>query len=122
LAEHVRFLHDVPNADLPGLYNSAGVLTTPSFYEGFGLPALEAMSFGTPVVVSDRASLPEVVGDAGLLVNPDDPEEIAQALGRALNDGTLRAQMRERGLAQAARFTWEKAARETLEVYQKVLE
>jgi glycosyltransferase involved in cell wall biosynthesis len=121
LAEHVRFLHDVSNADLPGLYSAAGVLTTPSFYEGFGLPALEAMAFGTPVVVSDRASLPEVVGGAGLLVNPDDPEDIARALDRALNDGTLRVQMRERGLEQAARFTWEKAARETLAVYQKVL-
>jgi glycosyltransferase involved in cell wall biosynthesis len=121
LVEHIRFLHDVPNADLPGLYSAAGVLATPSFYEGFGLPALEAMTFGTPVVVSDRASLPEVVGDAGLLVNPDDPEDIARALGRALNDEALRARMRERGLAQAARFTWEKAARETLAVYRKVL-
>jgi glycosyltransferase involved in cell wall biosynthesis len=121
LAEHVRFLHDVPNADLPGLYSAAGVLTTPSFYEGFGLPALEAMSFGTPVVVSDQASLPEVVGEAGLLVNPDDPEDIARALGRVLTEEPLRAQMRERGLAQAARFTWDRAARETLEVYRKVL-
>jgi glycosyltransferase involved in cell wall biosynthesis len=121
LTQHVRFFHDVPNADLPGLYSAAGVLTTPSFYEGFGLPALEAMTFGTPVVVSDRASLPEVVGEAGLLVNPDNPEDIARALGRALNDGALRAQMRERGLAQAARFTWERAARETLTVYRKVL-
>jgi len=121
LAEHVRFLHGVPDEDLPGLYSAAGVLTSPSFYEGFGLPALEAMTFGTPVVVSDRASLPEVVGEAGLLVNPDDPQDIARALGRTLNDGALRAQMRERGLAQAARFTWERAARETLEVYQMVL-
>jgi alpha-1,3-rhamnosyl/mannosyltransferase len=79
------------------------------------------MAFGTPVVVSDRASLPEVVGEAGLLVNPDDPGDIAQVLGRALNDGALRAQMRERGLTQAACFTWEKAARETLAVYRAVL-
>ena len=121
LADHVRFLHDVPNAHLPGLYSAAGVLATPSFYEGFGLPALEAMAFGTPVVVSDRASLPEVVGEAGLLVNPDDPEDIARALSCALNDKALRAQIRERGLAQAACFTWEKAARETLAVYQKIL-
>jgi glycosyltransferase involved in cell wall biosynthesis len=121
LTQHVRFLHGVPNADLPGLYSAAGLLTTPSFYEGFGLPALEAMGFGTPVVVSDRASLPEVVGEAGLLVNPDDPENIARALTRVLTDETLRARMRERGLMQAARFTWDKAARETLEVYQMVL-
>jgi glycosyltransferase involved in cell wall biosynthesis len=122
LVEHVRFLHGVPDEDLPGLYSAAGVSTTPSFYEGFGLPALEAMTFGTPVVVSDRASLPEVVGEAGLLVNPDDPEDIALALTRVLTDETLRVRMRERGLTQAARFTWDKAARETLEVYQMVLE
>jgi glycosyltransferase involved in cell wall biosynthesis len=121
LTEYVRFLHGVPNADLPGLYAAAGLLTTPSFYEGFGLPALEAMSFGTPVVVSDRASLPEVVGDAGLLVNPDDPEDIARALTRVLTDETLRFRMRERGLEQAARFTWDRAARETLAVYREVL-
>jgi glycosyltransferase involved in cell wall biosynthesis len=121
LTEHVRFLHDVPDADLPGLYSAAGVLTMPSFYEGFGLPALEAMACGTPVVASDRASLPEVVGEAGLLVNADDPEDIAGALGRVLTDESLRARMRERGLAQAARFTWDRAARETLSVYRNVL-
>jgi glycosyltransferase involved in cell wall biosynthesis len=121
LTPHVRFLHDVPDADLPGLYSAAGVLTMPSFYEGFGLPALEAMSFGTPVVVSDRASLPEIVGEAGLLVNPDDPESIAEALGRVLIDEGLQMQMRKQGLALAARFTWDKAARETLAVYQMVL-
>lgn len=122
LAERVRFLHRVPNADLVGLYNGAGVLATPSFYEGFGLPALEAIACGTPAVVSNRASLPEVVGEAGLLVNPDDPADIAQALARALTDEPLRERMRERGLAQAACFTWEKTARETLEVYRMVLQ
>lgn len=121
LTEHVRFLHDVPDADLPGLYNAASVLVTPSFYEGFGLPALEAMACGTPVVVAERASLPEVVGEAGLLVNPDDPEDIAHALIRVLTEDSLRAQMRKQGLAQAARFTWERTARETLAVYQEVL-
>ncbi|MBN1811369.1 MAG: glycosyltransferase family 4 protein [Anaerolineae bacterium] len=121
LTQHVRFLHDVPNADLPGFYSAAGLLTMLSFYEGFGLPALEAMSFGTPVVASDRASLPEVVGEAGLLANPDDPEDIAQVLGRVLTDEALQAQMRKQGLAQAARFTWDKAARESLAVYQEVV-
>ncbi len=121
LSERVRFLHDVPDADLPGLYNAASVLTTPSFYEGFGLPALEAMACGTPVVVADRASLPEVVGEAGLLVNPDDPDDIARALARVLMDEPLQAQMRELGLAQAARFTWERAAQATLAVYQEVV-
>ena len=117
---HVRFLHDVPDTDLPGLYNAASVLATPSFYEGFGLPALEAMACGTPVVVADRASLPEVVGEAGLLVNPDDVDDIARALNRVLTDEPLRARMRALGLAQAARFTWERTAQATLAVYREV--
>jgi glycosyltransferase involved in cell wall biosynthesis len=121
LTECVRFLHDVTDADLPALYNAASLLTTPSFYEGFGLPALEAMACGTPVVVSDRPSLPEIVGEAGLLVDPDDPDSIAQALARVLTDGALRTQMREKGLTQAARFSWERAAQETLAVYGQVL-
>jgi len=121
LNELVRFLHDVPDTDLPGLYNGADVLVTPSFYEGFGLPPLEAMACGTPVVVADRASLPEVVGEAGLLVDPDDPDYIAQALARVLTDAGLQARMRELGLAQAARFTWERTARATLAVYREVV-
>ena len=121
LTGQVRLLHDVPDADLPGVYNVASVLAMPSFYEGFGLPALEAMACGTPVVVADRASLPEVVGEAGLLVNPDDPDDIAQALTRVLTDEPLRAQMQELGLAQAARFTWKRTAQETLTVYREVL-
>jgi glycosyltransferase involved in cell wall biosynthesis len=120
LEGHVRFLHDVPDTDLPGMYNAASVLTTPSFYEGFGLPALEAMACGTPVVVADRASLPEVVGDAGLLVDPDDTDSIAKALRRVLTNDPLRARMRELGLAQAASFTWERAAQATLAVYREV--
>jgi glycosyltransferase involved in cell wall biosynthesis len=121
LAERVRFLHDVLDADLVGLYNGAGVLAMPSFYEGFGLPALEAMACGTPVVVARRASLLEVAGEAGLLVNPDDPNDIARVLARVLTDEPLRAQMRELGLAQAARFTWEEAARKTLALYRREL-
>jgi glycosyltransferase involved in cell wall biosynthesis len=96
-------------------------LTTPSFYEGFGLPALEAMACGTPVVVSDRASLPEVVGEAGLLVNPDEPEDIARALRRVLMNESLRTKMRKMGLLQAARFSWKRVAQETLAVYRQVL-
>jgi glycosyltransferase involved in cell wall biosynthesis len=121
LAERVRFLHGVSDAGMPALYNAASLLTTPSFYEGFGLPALEAMSCGTPVVVSDRASLPEVVGEAGLLVDPDEPQDIARALERVLMDRSLRARMRETGLAQAARFSWQRVAQETLAVYRQVL-
>ena len=120
LDERVRFLHDVPDADLPGMYNAASVLSTPSFYEGFGLPALEAMACGTPVVVADRASLPEVVGEVGLLVDPEDPDGIARALARVLMDESLRARMQELGPVQAGRFTWERAARATLAVYREV--
>jgi len=121
LTRRVRFLHNVPDADLPGLYNAASLLALLSFYEGFGLPALEAMACGTPVVVAERASLPEVVGEAGLLVDPDEADDIAQALARVLTEEPLRARMRERGLAQAARFTWEETARSTLETYRRVL-
>jgi glycosyltransferase involved in cell wall biosynthesis len=121
LSHQVRFLHDVPSAHLPGLYSAASVLAKPSFYEGFGLPALEAMSCGTPVVVADRASLPEVVGDAGLLVDPESPEDLAEALKRVLTDGTERARMRQAGLEQAESFSWERVARETRAVYEDVL-
>lgn len=121
LSEHVRFLHQVPDADLPGLYSAASVLAAPSFYEGFGLPALEAMSCGTPVVVADRASLPEVVGDAGRLVNPERPEDIAEALACVLTQEDERQRMREAGLKRAKLFSWERVARETQAVYEAVL-
>jgi glycosyltransferase involved in cell wall biosynthesis len=121
LSDQVRFLHGVPDADLPGLYSAASVLTTPSFYEGFGLPALEAMSCGTPVVVADRASLPEVVGDAGVLVDPEDPETIAEGVKRVLTDEGLRGGLEARGLERASHFSWDRVARETLEVYRRVL-
>jgi len=122
LGDQVRFLHGVPDADLPGLYSAASVLTTPSFYEGFGLPALEAMSCGTPVVVADRASLPEVVGDAGILVDPEDPEAIAEGLTRVLTDEELRTRMAALGLERASGFSWGRVARETLDVYRQVLD
>jgi glycosyltransferase involved in cell wall biosynthesis len=121
LGAQVRFLHRVPDADMSRLYNAASVLTTPSFYEGFGLPALEAMSCGTPVVVSDRASLPEVVGEAGLLVDPDEPEDIAGALSRVLTNESLRTKMRKMGLSRAGRFSWKRVAQETVAVYRQVL-
>jgi glycosyltransferase involved in cell wall biosynthesis len=116
----VHFIERVPERDLCALYNGALLLTMPSFYEGFGLPALEAMQCGTPTVVSDRASLPEVVGDAGLLINPDDPETIAEALWRVARDSALRAHLREAGLARASQFTWAETARKTLEVYKRL--
>ncbi len=118
----VRFIEAPPVEDLIALMNGALLLTMPSFYEGFGLPALEAMQCGTPVVVADRASLPEVVGDAGLLVDPEDPASIAGAFARIAEDADLRAALRIRGRAQAGKFAWSKTAGETLKVYRRVVE
>jgi len=105
---------------LAALYNAAGLLVLPSFYEGFGLTVLEAMACGTPVVCSDRGSLPEVASDAALLINPDDVDGLAKAMERALEDEPLRAQMRERGLANVQRFSWEKTAQQTLDIYRRL--
>lgn len=122
LADSVHFLENVSNEDLVRLYNAARCLALPSYYEGFGLPPLEAMACGTPVVVSDRASLPEVVGDAGLLVDPDRPEALCAALARILDDSELRKSLRQRGLIRAGEFSWARAARETMAVYERVLD
>jgi glycosyltransferase involved in cell wall biosynthesis len=110
----------VADDDLPALYTAADVFAFPSFYEGFGLPPLEAMACGTPVVVSDAASLPEVVGDAGLTVAAEDTDALADALERALLDPVLRTRLRADGLARAATFTWAGAAEALLSVYRRV--
>ena len=115
----VRFLGPVDEADLPALYGAALAFVFPSRYEGFGLPALEAMACGTPVICSNAASLPEVAGDAGLLIDPTDESALAEALQRLLEDQTLRQQLGARGLEQAARFSWARAAAETLAVYRQ---
>jgi len=120
LGPAVQFIGGVLPEDLPALYSAARLFVLPSLYEGFGLPVLEAMACGTPVVCSHASSLPEVAGDAALLVEPHDVDGLAAALQRALTDEALRGGMIERGLAQAARFSWEKAARETLAVYRAV--
>ena len=109
--DRVRFLGFVDDADLPALYRHAALFAFPSLYEGFGFPVLEAMACGVPVVCSNGSSLPEVAGDAALLVDPLDTGALAEALARALEDTGLRQEMIARGLAQAARFTWERAAR-----------
>ncbi|MBN1261354.1 MAG: glycosyltransferase family 4 protein [Anaerolineae bacterium] len=121
LEDRVRFLEHVPDEDLPLLYNAVDVFVLPSFYEGFGLPALEAMSCGTPLVAANRASLPEVVGQGGALVAPDDPEAMAEALHPLLEDPAHQAAAREAALAQAARFSLERQAAETLAVYEEVV-
>jgi len=115
----VVFLGPVDEADLPALYSGATLFTFPSLYEGFGLPVLEAMACGTPVVCSSTSSLPEVAGDAALLVNPLDVDGLAQAIGQLWSDEGLREDVRARGLAQAARFSWAQTARETLAVYEQ---
>lgn len=106
--------------DLPAVYSAADLLAHPSLYEGFGLPVIEAMACGTPVVTSDAGSLPEVVGDAARCVNPRAVDAIAAALGELLADPAQRRILSERGRARAARFTWERCARETFAVYEEV--
>ncbi len=120
LGDNVLCLGGIPNEELVYLYNAARVFVLPSFYEGFGLPPLEAMACGTPVIVSNSSSLPEVVGDAGWLVNPDDVEGLTVALYRILTDDELRREMSAKGIKRAAVFSWDRAARETLAVYRKV--
>ncbi|MCA1630972.1 MAG: glycosyltransferase family 4 protein [Acidobacteria bacterium] len=119
VGDAVTFTGYVPEGDLPALYSGALCFAYPSFFEGFGLPPLEAMRCGAPVLVGDRTSLPEVVGDAGLLVDPFDTAAISAALARVIDDAGLRQQLRERGLARSAQFDWRETARRTLEVYQR---
>lgn len=120
LGRRVHFTDYIADEDLPGLYNLAHLFVYPSRYEGFGLPALEAMACGLPVVCTNAASLPEVVGDAALFVPPNDVEALAAAVRRVLDDGVLRAEMRARGLKRASRFTWEETARRTAQVYEEM--
>lgn len=113
----VVFPGHVPDEDLPALYCLADAFAYASLYEGFGLPPLEAMACGTPVVCSNSSSLPEVVGDAGLLVKPTDVEEIAEAIGQVLADAGLREELRWRGRRRAELFSWERTARATRQIY-----
>jgi glycosyltransferase involved in cell wall biosynthesis len=107
--------------DLPALYSSAEAFVFPSLYEGFGLPALEAMACGVPVIVSSCSSLPEVVGDAGMLVKPDSRREIADAIDRVLSDAQVKAGLSKAGSERAAEFSWRRTARETLAVYREAV-
>ena len=119
----IRFPGYIPQEELPLWYNAASLFVYPSHFEGFGLPVLEAMACGAPVITSKASSLPEVVGRNGAarLVSPTDDEALAQAMAELMARADLRASMSERGLAQAAKFRWEKMARETVAIYQKVL-
>jgi len=120
LTGDVIFVEYITELDLAYYYSSAALLAYPSLYEGFGFPLLEAMACGCPVVTSNTSSLPEVVGEAGIMVNPYDTDGLAQAMRRVLTDDKLRDDMVRKGLEQAKRFSWEKAAEQTLEVYNKV--
>ncbi len=116
----VQFIGWVPEEDKPALYASATAFLFPSLYEGFGLPPLEAMACGTPVIASDVASLPEVVGDAALTAGPGSPLAWAEAIRALVNDASRRDAMRERGIAQSKKFSWARAAEETLAVYRSL--
>ena len=106
----IRFLDYVDEADKPALYSSALALAYPSFYEGFGMPPLEAMACGLPVIASHASSLGEVVGPAGLLIDPHDLNELAEAMRAVAEQPALRVRLRQRGLSQAKRFSWEESA------------
>lgn len=121
IGDKVHLTGPLTDKDLPALYNGAALFVFPSLYEGFGLPVLEAMACGTPVLTSNVSSLPEVAGDAAVLVDPTDVEAIAAAMRRVLQDQALAAALSAKGLARAQQFTWERTARETIKVYEKVL-
>jgi glycosyltransferase involved in cell wall biosynthesis len=121
LRSSVRIIRDVPDADMAELYGRAAAFAYPSFHEGFGLPALEAMACGVPIVVSDCSSLPEVAGEAGLLADPHDPAAFASQILRTLREPALREVMISAGLSRARRFSWDGTARQTLAVYDRVL-
>jgi len=121
LSSEVIFTNFVPETDLPAYYSGAEVFVLPSLYEGFGFPVLEAMACACPVITSNTSSLPEVTGKAGIMINPQDADILAQMMKQVLTNGELRDTMIRRGLEQAKRFTWEKAAEQTLEVYKKFI-
>lgn len=121
LQQEVVFTGLVAEDEMPLFYNAAEVLVLPSLYEGFGLPALEAMACGTPVVCSNTSSLPEVVGDAAILFNPKSIDEMTKAISRLLGDKSLKQKMVKEGLERAKLFSWKKTVQETVEVYNQAI-
>src|SRR5215831_2422372 len=117
LHQYVRFLGYVPEETLAVMYRLAGVFVFPSLYEGFGLPPLEAMASGTPVVTSNVSSLPEVVGDAAILVDPYDPQAIAKGIAKILTDEAIRRELRQKGLKRAQEFSWDASVRRIRNIY-----
>jgi glycosyltransferase involved in cell wall biosynthesis len=122
LRDNVVFTGHVPTTEIVYIYNAASLFVYPSLYEGFGIPVLEAMACGIPVIASNISALPEVVGDAGILVNPYDIEELACVMSKILDDEKLKRTLIEKGLKRARMFSWEKTARETLATYHKIAE
>ncbi|GHO66713.1 glycosyl transferase family 1 [Ktedonobacter sp. SOSP1-52] len=122
LEKRVRFLGRVSDLELVHLYSMAQIFAFPSFFEGFGIPPIEAMACGAPVITSNISSLPEVAGDAALLVDPHNIDELAHAIARLSGDEQLRNDLRQKGYAQAQKFTWEQSARKMLSVYQRLYE
>lgn len=120
-ADQVDFTGYVSYEKLTSLYQNAAVCVYPSLYEGFGLPVLEAMACGCPVVCSNTTSVPEVAGDAAILVNPESADDIAKGIRRVLTEPGLAAELRERGIQQAKKFTWEACAEATLAVYRRAV-
>jgi glycosyltransferase involved in cell wall biosynthesis len=119
LNESVKFIGYVPEEDLPGLYSGAMCFVYPSYFEGFGLPVLEAMQCGAPVIAGNQTSLPEVAGDAALLFDPFDTRALGEAIARVIDHPEYRAELRARGLKQAAEFSWIATARSTLNAYER---
>jgi glycosyltransferase involved in cell wall biosynthesis len=118
--ENVSYLGYVPDGDLEALYGSADLFVYPSSYEGFGLPVLESMACGTPVITSNVSSLPEVVGDTGLTVSPKNSIELSEAIERVYSNDGLREQLRQDGLNRARKMSWERTARETIEACEEL--
>ncbi len=120
LEDRVVFAGYVPDYDLPALYNAADLFVFPSLYEGFGLPIVEAQACGLPVISSNTSSMPEIVERSGILLNPKDVEVWADNIYKVLTNENMQKEMREKGLLQAKKFSWEKCAQETLQVYEEV--
>lgn len=118
LKKHVIFTGYIPDHDLSAIYSGALAFVYPSLYEGFGLPPLEAMQCGTPVITSNTSSLPEVVGDAGIIINPHQSDDLCQAMLELINNATLRNQLSQKGIDRATQFSWAKCAAETIKVYK----
>lgn len=120
VSDKVKFVHDVTDEELPGFYKNALMFVLPSLYEGFGLPVLEAMQYGCPVITSNVSSLPEAGGEAVLYVDPENVDDIAEKIKKLIDDKNLREDLIEKGYKQVKKFSWEKSARETLAVLEEV--